>query len=104
MKLKKLKEKCDGIEKCIKEYFVVGWDDFLRVVDIFVECGAIERDILKLLEFGEICVDLRGENELWFGMVMFLLSIENLDVVIFVGFVGVFCMDNCLVICYYGVL
>jgi len=101
-KLKKLKEKRDGIEKRIKEYSAAGWDDFLRVVDILVECGAIERDTLKLLEFGETCADLRGENELWLGMAMSSPSIENLDAATLAGFAGALCMDNRPATCYYG--
>lgn len=57
---------------------------------------------LKLLEFGETCADLRGENELWLGMAMSSPSIENLDAATLAGFAGALCMDNRPATCYYG--
>lgn len=101
-KLKKLKEKKEKIEIRIKEYSAAGWDEFLRVVDILIECGALERESLKLLEFGEICADLRGENELWLGLAMSNPNVATLDVSTLAGYAAALCMDNRPATCYYG--
>lgn len=101
-KLKKLKTKRDSIERRIKEYSAAGWEEFLRVVDILVECGALESESLKLLEFGEICADLRGENELWLGMAMSSPLVAELDVATLAGFAGALCMDNRPATCFYN--
>ena len=101
-KLKALKEQRAKIEQRIKEYSAAGWDEFLRVVDILVETGALESETLKLLEFGEICADLRGENELWLGMALSSPQITNLDAISLAGFAGALCMDNRPTTCFYG--
>lgn len=102
IKLKKLKQKRDNIEDRIKEYSAAGWEEFLRVVDILIDCGAMEAGTLKLLEFGEICADLRGENELWLGMAMSSPQVASLDVATLAGFAGALCMDNRPATCFYG--
>jgi len=101
-KLKSLKEKRSQIEQRIKEYSAAGWEEFLRVVDILVDAGALESETWKLLDFGETCAELRGENELWLGMALCTPEVASLNAISLAGFAGALCMDNRPTTCFYG--
>jgi superfamily II RNA helicase len=108
-KTAKLSERTRKLEARIREYSAAGWDDFMRVVNILEQRNALVRVLppetaenfssddvaigeIEILEFGEVCMAFRGENELWIGTVLSKLP-DTIPVTVLAGICGAMSSD-----------
>jgi superfamily II RNA helicase len=57
-----------------KSYY---WQDFLNLIEILREFGALEE--LRPTLLGEVAAEIRGENELWLGMALMSGELDRLE-------------------------
>ncbi|CAK9235184.1 unnamed protein product [Sphagnum troendelagicum] len=78
-KISRLQAKTARISARISQMQPTGWKEFLQVVKVLQEVGAIETDSHSLLPLGEVAAAVRGVNELWLAIIFTSETLLSLD-------------------------
>ncbi|KAG0579357.1 hypothetical protein M758_4G093800 [Ceratodon purpureus] len=68
-KLQRTKAKANRIDNRISKMQPSGWKEFLQVVKVLQEAGALKPETNELQPLGEVAAAARGVNELWLAIV-----------------------------------
>nr|PNR55603.1 hypothetical protein PHYPA_006500 [Physcomitrium patens] len=68
-KLQRITAKANRISNRISQMQPSGWKEFLQVVKVLQEAGALKPDTNLLTPLGEVAASTRGVNELWLAIV-----------------------------------
>ncbi|CAH9146624.1 unnamed protein product [Cuscuta epithymum] len=78
-KIRRLKVRSNRLRKRVEQIEPTGWKDFIQVSDVIHGSRALDINTFVTFPLGETAAAIRGENELWFAMVLrskLLLSLK----------------------------
>ncbi|CAH9095334.1 unnamed protein product, partial [Cuscuta europaea] len=69
-KIRRLKVRSNRLRKRVEQIEPIGWKDFIQVSNVIHGSRALDINTFVTFPLGETAAAIRGENELWFAMVL----------------------------------
>lgn len=67
------------LRKFLESQMSKSWLGFKATMEILIRTGALDKDTLEIMPFGEVIREINGENELWLAFIFTHPSVQMLS-------------------------